>query len=292
MKTPVHTPDGTSTPLLAGARSTSRLFDQVSASRRSVSLYDISSPSIVAVSEPARGQLGLNDIELADFDIVDNAQDPASVQRLLQLIGDGQLEAWTTRTWLRTTSGGGYWGYSKGRALDIGSHRFGLVFYPSPIAGTPTGHSSDSAGGAIRPLASSGEAPLPDPVRNAAPNDQPFVRPRDDFEAVALWSEALEPSERVVQLEGHLRRIAHEVEAAGLAPLSSLSVPGLPGYENLSARECEIVARMLRGDRVSTIARDLFLSASTIRNHLSRIYRKIGVHSQAELIEMMHHPSE
>ena len=40
----------------------------------------------------------------------------------------------------------------------------------------------------------------------------------------------------------------------------------------------------LRGERVPTIARDLFLSQSTVRNHLSAIYRRVGVHSQAELV--------
>jgi DNA-binding CsgD family transcriptional regulator len=29
----------------------------------------------------------------------------------------------------------------------------------------------------------------------------------------------------------------------------------------------------------------MFLSASTVRNHLTTIFRKVGVHSQAELIE-------
>jgi DNA-binding NarL/FixJ family response regulator len=42
----------------------------------------------------------------------------------------------------------------------------------------------------------------------------------------------------------------------------------------------------LRGERVSTIAADLYLSASTIRNHLSAIFAKAGVHSQTELLAL------
>jgi len=64
--------------------------------------------------------------------------------------------------------------------------------------------------------------------------------------------------------------------------------------ENLSPREIDIVARILRGERVPTIARSLYLSASTVRNHLSSIYRKVGVHSQVELIEALqpaHYPT-
>ena len=47
------------------------------------------------------------------------------------------------------------------------------------------------------------------------------------------------------------------------------------------------LVRLLQGDRVSTIASDMFLSQSTVRNHLSVIYKKLGVHSQAEPIERL-----
>jgi len=60
------------------------------------------------------------------------------------------------------------------------------------------------------------------------------------------------------------------------------------GLSELSPREVEIVNRMLRGERVATIARALCLSASTVRNHLSSVYRKLGIHSQTELIEVLH----
>jgi DNA-binding CsgD family transcriptional regulator len=42
--------------------------------------------------------------------------------------------------------------------------------------------------------------------------------------------------------------------------------------------------RLVRGERVPTIARDLFLGQSTVRNHLSAMYRKVGVRSQPELL--------
>jgi DNA-binding CsgD family transcriptional regulator len=38
---------------------------------------------------------------------------------------------------------------------------------------------------------------------------------------------------------------------------------------------------------VSTIADTLFVSQSTVRNHLATIFKKFGVHSQAELLELL-----
>jgi DNA-binding CsgD family transcriptional regulator len=55
----------------------------------------------------------------------------------------------------------------------------------------------------------------------------------------------------------------------------------------LTDRQYEIVRRLLDGQRVQGIARDLFLSPSTVRNHLSASYQKLGVTSQNELIEML-----
>ena len=57
-----------------------------------------------------------------------------------------------------------------------------------------------------------------------------------------------------------------------------------PRPEGFSTRQSEILTRLLRGERVSGIADDLYLSPSTVRNHLTAIYRKFGVHSQAELL--------
>jgi DNA-binding NarL/FixJ family response regulator len=56
----------------------------------------------------------------------------------------------------------------------------------------------------------------------------------------------------------------------------------------LTNRQREILTRLLQGDRVPTISRGMHLAASTVRNHLTTIYRKVGVHSQADLIERLH----
>jgi DNA-binding NarL/FixJ family response regulator len=54
----------------------------------------------------------------------------------------------------------------------------------------------------------------------------------------------------------------------------------------LSIREREVLDDFLRGLQVETIGRRLFISPQTVRNHLKRIGRRFGVHSQAELREL------
>jgi DNA-binding CsgD family transcriptional regulator/PAS domain-containing protein len=94
---------------------------------------------------------------------------------------------------------------------------------------------------------------------------------------------------RVAQLEGHLRRISAEVDASGVLQ----SVGTLPESSRverigeLSTRQWEVLARLLRGERVATIARVMFISQSTVRNHLSAIFERFGVHSQAELLALL-----
>jgi DNA-binding NarL/FixJ family response regulator len=98
---------------------------------------------------------------------------------------------------------------------------------------------------------------------------------------------AAEPS-GASQLAGHLRRIASQIEAAGImAPLiETAAALGVPTTADLSSRQWEIASRLVQGDRVATIAAQLYLSQSTVRNHLSAIFQKFGVHSQAELLAL------
>lgn len=56
---------------------------------------------------------------------------------------------------------------------------------------------------------------------------------------------------------------------------------------HLSDRERQILDFVADGYRVATIARNLFISPSTVRNHLSAIFKKLGVANQAELAERL-----
>jgi DNA-binding NarL/FixJ family response regulator len=52
----------------------------------------------------------------------------------------------------------------------------------------------------------------------------------------------------------------------------------------LSARELEVLALVLDGKRTAHVAKALFVSPHTARNHLKAIFRKLDVHSQEELL--------
>jgi DNA-binding CsgD family transcriptional regulator len=90
--------------------------------------------------------------------------------------------------------------------------------------------------------------------------------------------------ERVDVLEEELWQLAVDARARLTRVVSDTDAPEVPG---LTERQNEIVRRLLDGQRVQGIARDLCLSPSTVRNHLSATYQRLGVNSQSELIEKM-----
>ena len=57
--------------------------------------------------------------------------------------------------------------------------------------------------------------------------------------------------------------------------------------ESLTERQWDVLSRLSRGQRVSTIATELFISQSTVRSYLSEIFKKLNVHSQAELLALL-----
>ena len=73
-----------------------------------------------------------------------------------------------------------------------------------------------------------------------------------------------------------------ETVPRGLAVIAG----GFPdqAFQTLSAREREILGLIVDGQRLSQIARQLFISEHTARNHLKVIFRKLDAHSQVELI--------
>jgi DNA-binding CsgD family transcriptional regulator len=98
-------------------------------------------------------------------------------------------------------------------------------------------------------------------------------------------------AERASRFEGHLWRIALEVQAAQIGDRSSLGTAWWadPRVVDLTAREGDILRRVVQGETVGSIARQLVVTESTVRNHLSSIYRKFGVTSRSALLSRLMH---
>lgn len=120
--------------------------------------------------------------------------------------------------------------------------------------------------------------------------------------AALLWIFSPAPGEpRIVQdprrreLEDTMRRISDELGriglSAGTGSSSTEPAPIHPDLELLSRRERDVVTQLLQGHRVVSIAELLEVSEHTVRNHLKSIFRKLGVHSQAELVDKLHSAS-
>lgn len=97
--------------------------------------------------------------------------------------------------------------------------------------------------------------------------------------------------DKIARLEHHIRRIGSEVHAADLevtvrAPMTYGESAVLDALA-LTPRQRDIVERLARGQRVPSIAAALFISRSTVRNHLAQVYRLVGVHSQEELLNAL-----
>lgn len=58
------------------------------------------------------------------------------------------------------------------------------------------------------------------------------------------------------------------------------------GLDTLTAREREVYQLAVEGLRKEEIGERLYISPGTARTHLQRVYRKLGVHSQAELMAL------
>ena len=61
----------------------------------------------------------------------------------------------------------------------------------------------------------------------------------------------------------------------------------LADKRNLSAREREILPYIARGHRPAYVADLLCISEHTVRTHLRNMYRKLGINSREELIQLV-----
>ena len=94
---------------------------------------------------------------------------------------------------------------------------------------------------------------------------------------------------RQSQLEESMRKIAAELERVSIATsaVSARRNATAPELGRLSPRETEVLDRLLEGHRVTSIAGQLDVSEHTVRNHLKSMFRKLSVHSQAELVSLV-----
>jgi DNA-binding CsgD family transcriptional regulator len=85
-----------------------------------------------------------------------------------------------------------------------------------------------------------------------------------------------------------LWRLGSGMEATAISRhLAGAEAAGAGHLQRLTTRELDIVGRLMAGDRVPAIAGALFLSQSTVRNHLSAVFRKLKVNSQQELLDLL-----
>jgi DNA-binding CsgD family transcriptional regulator len=127
------------------------------------------------------------------------------------------------------------------------------------------------------------------PVQQRSGTRFGFVLTRDPSPDGDAVDDATRDHDRVAELEQHLWRIASEVQAAGVVD-GLHRMPDqqeLPGLSELSTRQWQVLSALMRGERVPDIARSMHVSQSTVRNHLAKIFRTLGVHSQSELLALL-----
>lgn len=58
-----------------------------------------------------------------------------------------------------------------------------------------------------------------------------------------------------------------------------------PPLDTLTNRECDVLAEMVETMRITQIAENLCIAEQTVRNHISNIYSKLGIHDRLELVK-------
>lgn len=126
-------------------------------------------------------------------------------------------------------------------------------------------------------------------MHSAEPDERPLPKSPQQATLTADLPDG-DPDARAPQLEQALYKIASALGETGILTPPRASPPQSDTPQelcNLSSREKEVLRSLRAGQRVSTIARTLYLSPHTVRNHLKSIFRKLGVRSQTELLERL-----
>ena len=90
------------------------------------------------------------------------------------------------------------------------------------------------------------------------------------------------PADEVVAAARHALVSPRSFAAADLA--GAMRRRMTPAGPQLTAREAEVLSLLARGFSVSAIARSIFVSDSTAKTHISKIYEKLGASNRADAI--------
>ncbi|MCK6548013.1 helix-turn-helix transcriptional regulator [Myxococcota bacterium] len=81
---------------------------------------------------------------------------------------------------------------------------------------------------------------------------------------------------------GCWRASVHVLEASVARPLAVVTLHATSVRWGLSRAERAVLEELVAGKSNAAIARELFISSETVRTHLTRIYKKLGVRSRLE----------
>jgi DNA-binding CsgD family transcriptional regulator len=121
-----------------------------------------------------------------------------------------------------------------------------------------------------------------------------FERARTEL----LYGERLRRAKRRVEAREHLRSAIELFDGLGAAPWSNharrelrASGESIPrrdptAPEKLTPQELQIALQVAEGRTNRDVAAALFLSPKTVEFHLTRVYRKLNIHSRAELVRL------
>ncbi len=101
------------------------------------------------------------------------------------------------------------------------------------------------------------------------------------------WAEAKQIALKL-DLEELLDYLAKVLASTLQADLTSLLVDESEegNLEALTPREIEVVELVAQGLSTNDIADSLFISVGTVRNHIKSVYRKLGVHSRIQMVDL------
>jgi PAS domain S-box-containing protein len=302
----------------------------VRASPKAVVLADIESTRFLVVSDCAAALLGMTPEEMERRTYLELAEQAEEAAVTFALARSGLLDGVRSRRRLRRPDGAvielssSAWVVRSPGGRDVG---LWVADDPSARGTGPTGPElrmfvpprltdwDDLRHGALLELDEDWRAVSPSPEAAALLHQDSadlrgtslveLTHPDDVATLLMAMAQATTASEAVAPLrlhDGHGRWqpvwvlvSVHEVDGAQCFSVRlGKGAPSIPAWSadmlELTIREGEVVSRLLTGQRVATIAREMFLSQRTIRNHLTAVFRKAGVHSQDELIELLRRP--